>query len=270
MGRESLGQTSHWFELHAQLTCGTAHACSAINFGTLPRGNLSRTSLLRTRESCRLWNPHAVFHAGQPGPARRTTTHRVSPPSHQPRDDRPVMSTLAPSASRAAAGGLAVALALGSVYILWGSTYLAIRFALESYPPFLLGAIRMAIAGALMFAVLRWRGAKSPTPRPADRGVLRLHARGQALHRARPGSDGGDPRWRRDHHPGQGARHAAAAPQSERQVVPLTSATMSRIHTSSTLGRRRMSTLAPSRPQIQPRVHGREACCEATALRLSQ
>jgi drug/metabolite transporter (DMT)-like permease len=73
------------------------------------------------------------------------------------------MSTLAPSASRAAAGGLAVALALAAVYILWGSTYLAIRFALVSYPPFLLGAIRMAIAGALMFAVLRWRGAKAPT-----------------------------------------------------------------------------------------------------------
>jgi drug/metabolite transporter (DMT)-like permease len=47
--------------------------------------------------------------------------------------------------------------------VLWGSTYLAIRFALESYPPFLLGAIRMTIAGALMYAVLRWRGVKAPT-----------------------------------------------------------------------------------------------------------
>ncbi|MFC5579177.1 drug/metabolite exporter YedA [Lysobacter niabensis] len=60
---------------------------------------------------------------------------------------------------------LAVAFALASVYVLWGSTYLAIRFALEGYPPFLLGAIRMAIAGAIMFAVLRWRGAKPPTRR---------------------------------------------------------------------------------------------------------
>jgi drug/metabolite transporter (DMT)-like permease len=61
------------------------------------------------------------------------------------------------------ASALAIALALASVYVLWGSTYLAIRFALESYPPFLLGAIRMAIAGALMYAVLRWRGVKPPT-----------------------------------------------------------------------------------------------------------
>jgi drug/metabolite transporter (DMT)-like permease len=61
------------------------------------------------------------------------------------------------------ASALAVAGALVTLYVLWGSTYLAIRFALESYPPFLLGAIRMSIAGALMYAVLRLRGAPAPT-----------------------------------------------------------------------------------------------------------
>ena len=61
------------------------------------------------------------------------------------------------------ASALAIAGALAAVYILWGSTYLAIRFALESYPPFLLGAVRMAIAGSLMYAVLRWRGVPAPT-----------------------------------------------------------------------------------------------------------
>jgi drug/metabolite transporter (DMT)-like permease len=60
---------------------------------------------------------------------------------------------------------LAVPLALAAVYLLWGSTYLAIRFALPGYPPFLLGAIRMFLAGALMFAVLRARGATPPTRR---------------------------------------------------------------------------------------------------------
>lgn len=71
----------------------------------------------------------------------------------------PIRSALPP----ASASALAVAFALGSVYVLWGSTYLAIRFALESYPPFLLGAIRMALAGAIMYAVLRARGATPPT-----------------------------------------------------------------------------------------------------------
>ena len=67
------------------------------------------------------------------------------------------------AASARPASPAAIAFALGSVYVLWGSTYLAIRFALESYPPFLLGAIRMALAGAIMYAVLRLRGEARPT-----------------------------------------------------------------------------------------------------------
>ena len=58
-----------------------------------------------------------------------------------------------------------VPLALLGVYVIWGSTYLAIRIALESFPPFLMAAIRFPIAGLLMFAFLRWRGMPAPTPR---------------------------------------------------------------------------------------------------------
>ncbi|HTD28865.1 MAG TPA: drug/metabolite exporter YedA [Xanthomonadaceae bacterium] len=58
---------------------------------------------------------------------------------------------------------LPVVLALISVYLLWGSTYLAIRVGLEGFPPFLMGSIRMAVAGALMYAVLRRRGETAPT-----------------------------------------------------------------------------------------------------------
>ena len=50
---------------------------------------------------------------------------------------------------------LAIALALAAVYLIWGSTYLGIRFALEGgFTPFLLGGIRFLIAGGLMFAFL--------------------------------------------------------------------------------------------------------------------
>jgi len=74
------------------------------------------------------------------------------------------MSTLSITpAARAVPGPLAVASALATVYVLWGSTYLAIRFALPGYPPFLLGAIRMFLAGALMYIVLRRRGARAPS-----------------------------------------------------------------------------------------------------------
>ena len=58
----------------------------------------------------------------------------------------------------------AVPLALAAVYLIWGSTYLAIRFALQGgFPPFLLGGIRFTLAGALMYAFLRMRGMPAPT-----------------------------------------------------------------------------------------------------------
>lgn len=75
--------------------------------------------------------------------------------------------------------GTRVALALAAVYLIWGSTYLAIRYALEGgFPPFLLGGIRFLIAGGLMYGLLRWRGVAAPT-RPQWRnaavmGVLLL------------------------------------------------------------------------------------------------
>ena len=49
-------------------------------------------------------------------------------------------------------------LALFAVYVIWGSTYFAIRIALDSWPPFLLGAVRFTIAGGALFAWLRLRG----------------------------------------------------------------------------------------------------------------
>ena len=60
--------------------------------------------------------------------------------------------------------GTRVAMALAAVYVIWGSTYLAIRYALEGgFPPFLLGGVRFLIAGGLMYAFLRWRGVAAPT-----------------------------------------------------------------------------------------------------------
>ncbi|MBS0457883.1 MAG: drug/metabolite exporter YedA [Proteobacteria bacterium] len=58
---------------------------------------------------------------------------------------------------------LHVALALFALYVIWGSTYLGIRIGLQGFPPFLMGALRMATAGALMYGVLRWRGQRAPT-----------------------------------------------------------------------------------------------------------
>ncbi len=54
-------------------------------------------------------------------------------------------------------------IAFGLVYLIWSSTYLAIRFAVETLPPFLMAGIRFLIAGALLYAWMRFRGAKRPT-----------------------------------------------------------------------------------------------------------
>jgi drug/metabolite transporter (DMT)-like permease len=56
-------------------------------------------------------------------------------------------------------------LALVAVYFIWGSTYLALRFGLEGFPPFLLNGIRFVLAGLAIYVLLRWRGMPAPTPR---------------------------------------------------------------------------------------------------------
>jgi drug/metabolite transporter (DMT)-like permease len=59
--------------------------------------------------------------------------------------------------------GFAVGLALAAVYLVWGSTYLAIRVGLEGYPPFLMGSLRFIAASVVFYAFLRWRGHAPPT-----------------------------------------------------------------------------------------------------------
>ncbi|RYZ72209.1 MAG: drug/metabolite exporter YedA [Lysobacteraceae bacterium] len=64
----------------------------------------------------------------------------------------------------APARGLFVVLALLAVYLIWGSTYLGIRFALEGgYPPLLMAGGRFLLAGSMMYAVLRARAEAAPT-----------------------------------------------------------------------------------------------------------
>jgi len=59
---------------------------------------------------------------------------------------------------------LGVITALLATYIIWGTTYLAIRFVVEDVPPFLMAGTRFLIAGGLMFAFLRARGQRLPNP----------------------------------------------------------------------------------------------------------
>lgn len=87
-----------------------------------------------------------------------------------PSKPRPVLAGSTPSerGERAALAGWrrllsARALAFAAVYVIWGSTYLGIRVAVETLPPLLLAGARFVIAGGVLFGVLVARGAPLPS-----------------------------------------------------------------------------------------------------------
>ena len=72
------------------------------------------------------------------------------------------MNTAALAHSRRAPPSLLVP-ALLACYLVWGSTYLAIRWALVSFPPFFQMGTRFLVAGALLFAWVAWRARRNPS-----------------------------------------------------------------------------------------------------------
>ncbi len=72
------------------------------------------------------------------------------------------MST--PRASASALTPLVLA-SLAAVYLIWSSTYLAIRYAVESLPPLLSSGARYVVAGSVLYAGLRARRVAAPTGR---------------------------------------------------------------------------------------------------------
>lgn len=56
-----------------------------------------------------------------------------------------------------------IILAFAAVYLIWGSTYLAIRFSIQSFPPFLMSGIRYFVAGSIMYLIARFSGVSAPS-----------------------------------------------------------------------------------------------------------
>src|SRR5215813_12627706 len=52
--------------------------------------------------------------------------------------------------------------AFAAIYLIWGSTYLAIRYAIETLPPLLMMGMRHLSAGAALYTWTRWRGTQAP------------------------------------------------------------------------------------------------------------
>lgn len=58
---------------------------------------------------------------------------------------------------------LLIVMCLFCTYFIWGSTYLAIRFGIESFPPFLMAGMRFTVAGVILYIVMRYLGAPNPS-----------------------------------------------------------------------------------------------------------
>jgi drug/metabolite transporter (DMT)-like permease len=56
-----------------------------------------------------------------------------------------------------------IAAAFASIYIIWGSTYLAILYAVETIPPFIMAGTRFLVSGGLLYLWSRYRRAPKPT-----------------------------------------------------------------------------------------------------------
>ncbi len=71
-------------------------------------------------------------------------------------DSAPAVVTRRPSRARVVA-------AFAAVYIIWGSTYLAILYAIETLPPLVMAGVRFLIAGGVLYTWAYFRGAERPT-----------------------------------------------------------------------------------------------------------
>ena len=76
-------------------------------------------------------------------------------------------TVVSPSRSRASRPGFLglpplILLCLAATWLIWGSTYLAIKLALPSFPPFFQMGTRFVLAGIVLMAWMRWRGAAWP------------------------------------------------------------------------------------------------------------
>lgn len=70
------------------------------------------------------------------------------------------------------AGRWKTLLAFGTIYFVWGSTFLAIRIGVEEVPPFLLAAMRFLVAGLALFLWMLFKGERNPSVRQWSSATL--------------------------------------------------------------------------------------------------
>jgi drug/metabolite transporter (DMT)-like permease len=91
------------------------------------------------------------------------TMSTTSSSTSTPTADSRATKTQAPSPHALASATPLVLAAFAAVYVIWGSTYLAIRIGVESIPPLMLAGLRHFTVGLLLYTVLRWKTGVRPT-----------------------------------------------------------------------------------------------------------
>lgn len=99
--------------------------------------------------------PEPLAHAGAASPpALRAGNHNA----------RRAETTAPPAAPTHGTPSAALVLAaFAAIYVIWGSTYLAIRIVVLSMPPMLSASVRFMVAGGVLYAWRRWRGDARPS-----------------------------------------------------------------------------------------------------------
>jgi drug/metabolite transporter (DMT)-like permease len=85
---------------------------------------------------------------------------QVNPLSEQIGGQDKTQADITPTAAKA--NPIGIVLALLALYLIWGSTYLGIRIAIESIPPLLMMGVRFIVAGGILYLFLRLRGVPNP------------------------------------------------------------------------------------------------------------
>lgn len=104
--------------------------------------------------------------AGQSG-VLATPSTTIDPPQLSATKDEPIraQSPVVPSPDAATgAPRWLIILAFAAVYIIWGSTYLAIRYVVETLPPFTTAGVRFGVAGCILLFLARLRDRTPLTP----------------------------------------------------------------------------------------------------------
>src|SRR5262245_59678926 len=98
------------------------------------------------------------IHLGPPLAAARGRERQTARrPMNEETGDGPSGATARPRPGR-----LKLVVAFAIIYFVWGSTYIAIRFGIETLPPFTMAGTRFLLAGLILYAACRVTGVAAP------------------------------------------------------------------------------------------------------------